>query len=297
MGFLELHSNMQDVMHDIDRTFNVLDGGGSPELYGGIVAVVGAGRRHGHHGRRQSEHESEVFLIRCFKNGNAHCWFKRPDLLEKVNKLLGEYYGAPIPEDRRPTRTQASTPKTAIAKNYGFFPTPDEAMERVMEAAPLYRRDEGEPKIRVLEPSAGTGGLAYAAVKRGAVVDCIEIHPARAEGLRSSKLYNNVIESDFLKVAPKPLYDVVLMNPPFDRERDIDHVMHALKVTAARRLPGRDHVRQREFRETRKAVAFRNYGQDAGSLARSAVFSSVSTNVNTVVLQGLERWPGALVLK
>ena len=47
------------------------------------------------------------------------------------------------------------------------------------------------------------------------------------------------------------------MNPPFDRERDIDHVLHALKFL-------KDDGRLKavmsagtEFRETRKAVAFR----------------------------------------
>ena len=36
--------------------------------------------------------EDQYYQIKGFKNGNAHILFKRPDLLEKANKLISEYY-------------------------------------------------------------------------------------------------------------------------------------------------------------------------------------------------------------
>lgn len=36
-----------------------------------------------------------------------------------------------------------------------------------------------------------------------------------------------LLGGDFLETAGPPLYDVVLMNPPFEQARDIKHVMHA----------------------------------------------------------------------
>jgi hypothetical protein len=37
-------------------------------------------------------YEDQYYQIKGFKNGNAHILFKRPDLLEKANKLISEYY-------------------------------------------------------------------------------------------------------------------------------------------------------------------------------------------------------------
>jgi hypothetical protein len=52
--------------------------------------------RSGGYGPKQSYLETDYFRIRGFKNGNAHLWFVRDDLVEKVNKLLAEYYGEVI---------------------------------------------------------------------------------------------------------------------------------------------------------------------------------------------------------
>ena len=59
--------------------------------------------------------------MRGFRNGNAHVWFKRDDLVDRVNQLIGEYYGAPIPEDREPDAdTGLHEPKTGLAKSHGW---------------------------------------------------------------------------------------------------------------------------------------------------------------------------------
>jgi hypothetical protein len=187
-GSWNYHRNHRDSLTDIERTFMVLDGA-TGLIDGGIVHQVELSRRNGGLRRRQSESDSTYFKVRAYQNGNAHVWFKRDDLVEKVNKLLGEYYGAVIPEEREPDKDTGQA-------------TPDRA-EALFGRAPLYRRDKGEPSLMVLEPSAGTGNLSRRAVSAGAVVDCIEVQGQLAEDLRRSKLYRRVTCADFLKVKPE----------------------------------------------------------------------------------------------
>lgn len=288
-GSWSYHGNQRDTLHDIDRTFHVLDGKGSPSMLSGIVAIVDNHRR-GARGRHQSVHESEYFRIRCYQNGNAHVWFKRDDLVEKVNQLLCEYYGAPIPEEREPDEdTGLNTPKTSLARRYGFFPTPDAPADAVIQRAPLYQ-PEGEPRLTVLEPSAGTGNLARRAAETGAIVDCVEVQPALASALRASRLYRRVQGGDFLALQPDPaaLYDRVVMNPPFDRERDIDHVMHALKFLKSDGCLVAIMSAGTEFRETRKSVAFRAHMKAMGATWQdlpAGSFAEAGTYCNTIILR------------
>lgn len=288
-GLWSHSSNQRDALHDIDRTFAVLDGKESPHLIAGIVAAVENGRRGFGLKPRQSLHETEYFRVRCFQNGNMHIWFKRDDLVARVNKLLGEYYGDVIPEEREPDKdTGLNNPKTSLAKNYGFYPTPGMPADELVAAAYLYRHDKNAEQLRVLEPSAGTGNLAGRCVEKGAIVDCIEVQPDLAQNLARSGLYRQVLSGDFLRVQPAPNYDRVVMNPPFDRERDIDHVMHALKFLKPDGCLIAIMSAGTEFRETRKSVAFRELMEKMGASWRDmprGSFSSVGTYCNTVMLR------------
>lgn len=286
-GSWSFHRSTRDTLHDIDRVFHVLDGGTTPELYGGIVAAVETSRQGGGYGPRQSECESDYFLVRGFKNGNAHVWFKRDDLVEKVNRLLGEYYDTPIPEERAPVDDPLSRPKTSLAKNYGFYPTPDKAAEAVIEKAMLRHRNDSQ-RLTVLEPSAGTGNLAKRAAAAGAIVRCVEYQPELAAQLTRSGLYDRVACGDFLKVPPLPFFDRVIMNPPFDLERDIDHVMHALGFLKPDGVLVAVMSAGTEFRETRKSTAFRALMEKMKAQWTDlppGSFASVGTYVNTVILR------------
>jgi hypothetical protein len=287
------YQNHRDTLTDIERTFFILDGRKQPESYAGIVATIDANRRGGFRAH-QSECETEYFKLRCFQNGNAHVWFKRDDLVSQVNRLIGEYYGAPIPEDHAPVDDgDLFTPKTTPAKNFGLFPTPDAAAKRVFYDFSLWH-PEDTPALTLLEPSAGTGNLARRAVEAGAVVDCIEVQGHLAQGLRAEGIYRNVIAADFLALKPNPdaLYDRVAMNPPFDRERDIDHVMHALTFLKPGGVLTAIMSAGTEFRETRKSTAFRalmaEMGAECSDLPAGS-FSSVGTNVNTIILKVRKR--------
>ena len=104
----------------------------------------------------------------------------------------------------------------------GAFYTPPQVARMVIALADLV------PGLAVLEPSAGRGALAAPAHLAGCLVDCVEIDP-RSAAILCSTPYHGVVEADFLAQRPKPQYDRVVMNPPFARQDDIRHVMHATR--------------------------------------------------------------------
>ncbi|SHO54436.1 DNA primase TraC [Vibrio quintilis] len=99
-----------------------------------------------------------------------------------------------------------------------FFPTPESRAEHIADLADIQKG------MKVLEPSAGNGILADAAKAKGAKVDTVEI----AGDLRSilKEKGHNVVGDDFIAFNGKD-YDRIIMNPPFSKDMDIDHVRHA----------------------------------------------------------------------
>lgn len=281
----------RDVLVDVERTFCVLDGQPQPDPSGGIVGTL-ALAKGSIWGAAAYTAETDYFRVKVFKNGNAHVWFKRDDLVERVNLLLADYYGtalgaSPDVADRRHEANR--TP----AKNYGFFESPEAVAERVAEAAGLYsvvgrRPDDRWPSLTVLEPSAGGGALARIARDRGHIVTPVEIQPHLAGGLLAQG-FTQTVQGDFLDQLPAVLgqFDRVVMNPPFDGGRDIDHVVHALKFVK----PGGKLVSVMsagvEFREDRKTADFRALVERHGGRFRdlpAGSFAEAGTNVNTCIV-------------
>lgn len=279
-GRWNYYSKKDEDLRDVERVFAVLDGQQHPDRSSGIIGTIDAARPRAW-GPQAFEADGTYFKIRVFKNGNVHCWFKRDDLVEKVNQVLADFYGATIgasPDVADRKHDVAQTP----ARNFGFFETPAAVGERAMDALQL------RPGMSVLEPSAGKGALANLARKAGGNVTCIEIQPANATHLRSLG-YPRVAERDFLHLDPAVLgqFDRILMNPPFDRGRDVDHVTHALKFLK----PGGRLVSIMaagvEYRSDRKTSDFRATVERFNGSIRDLPFGSFAesgTNVNTVIV-------------
>ncbi|MFH8531584.1 methyltransferase [Streptomyces tendae] len=104
-----------------------------------------------------------------------------------------------------------------------YFPTPAAVVQRVIDLAAI------KPGMEVLEPSAGSGAIATAAAKAGAVVDCIERDPGYAAVLADTGLARTLTVADFLTVPAQPRYDRIVANPPFTKGADMQHVEHALR--------------------------------------------------------------------
>ena len=287
-GSWNFYRNHQDTLIDVERAFRMLDGErGLTARYGSVVQAIDFARR-GTHEPHQSELETPYFKIRIYKNGNCHIWFRRDDLVDKVNLLLADYYGEVLADDTDEGEDAAlRRPKTALAKNYAHFPTPPDVAEKVIEAAMIYDKTNGA-KPAVLEPSAGAGNLASLAAAKGADVDCIEVQPHLALALDAAGRYRRVWEADFLTVPPIPGYDRVVMNPPFDLERDIDHVMHAMRFLKPEGMLVAIMSAGTEWRGTKKARAFRDHMANLNAQWRDlppGSFASVGTNINTVILR------------
>lgn len=118
---------------------------------------------------------------------------------------------------------------------FSFFPTPKNVIDYIVKysnAAPeFFSHVEG--KVRILEPSAGRGNLAIAL--RDAYIDagidveivCVEIDPINVGYLKKEGF--TVIEKDFLSLTVEELgmFNVVVMNPPFNGTECAEHVRHA----------------------------------------------------------------------
>ena len=168
------------------------------------------------------------------------------------------------------------TGEFTLPADMGWFPTPAALAAQVVEMAGVTQG------ARVLEPSAGKGAIAIAARDAGALVDCVEIDASRAADLRNAGL-NVIHEGDFLSFAPAPVYDLVVMNPPFAKRADIHHVRHALNFLR----PGGRLVSIMsggiEFRDDNLTREFRDQCASIERLPDES-FRESGTSVRTVVI-------------
>jgi len=97
----------------------------------------------------------------------------------------------------------------------------------------------------------------------------------------------SIHQVDFLATTPSPTFDRVIMNPPFTKRADIEHVLHAYKFLA----PGGRLVAIMSagvmFRGDMKSVRFRDLvTTHGGSIAPlpEGSFKAAGTSVNTAVV-------------
>lgn len=113
--------------------------------------------------------------------------------------------------------------KIAGQKIPGFFPTPKALIKKIIS---LLNVQKG---VSILEPSAGKGDILDALRERyneTVQLSACEIHYDLRK-LLEIKGYD-VISHDFLKL--EQTFDRIIMNPPFEKGLDIDHVNHALSL-------------------------------------------------------------------
>jgi hypothetical protein len=136
-------------------------------------------------------------------------------------ELLGKLCSSnPPPEiDRSVEKANELRRRAIYTKVPDFFPTPPEVIDRMLQLARI------DTTHRVLEPSAGAGDLCLAVRKLGAVVECFEINSDLHQAL--TLLDFQPLDRDFLFATPRPIYNRVLMNPPFSNDAYIDHVRAA----------------------------------------------------------------------
>ena len=163
-------------------------------------------------------------------------------------------------------------------QKFGYFPTPPGLAQQVVALAGI------TPAHTVLEPSAGQGGIAEHVPTQAERLDCIELLPDNVAVLQRKGF--RVQQGDFLAAEANPLYDRVVMNPPFEKQADIDHVLKAWECLK----PGGRLVSimasGTAFRENRKTVEFRQMLDKYGKLEHNppGSFKVSGTLVNTITI-------------
>jgi hypothetical protein len=186
-----------------------------------------------------------------------------------------------------PTReieTIVRTGEVLLLSKNGYFPTPRELAEQVVGYTDIW-----EGGLTVLEPSAGSGGLADVVREfhPDAKLTVIEIQPKLCMELR--KKGYEPIQADFLAMEPTPIYDRIVMNPPFENQGDCDHITHAFKFLKPGGRMAAIGGGGWEYRKDKKAVAFRDLLNDYAMMnepnpAGSFKSSGTMVGTRTVVL-------------
>lgn len=144
---------------------------------------------------------------------------------------------------------------------------------------------------RVLEPNAGRAAIVRGVLARcpTAIVDCIELMPANVQYLvEHAGDRVRVKHADFLTVEPEPVYHLVAMNPPFSRQKDIHHVLHALKFLKPDGVLVSVMSAGVLFRTNRLTAEFRELVESrCGEITPlpDGAFKASGTMVNTVVVR------------
>jgi len=176
----------------------------------------------------------------------------------------------------------------------GYFPTPAKIVDKMIGLAYL----EGIQAI--LEPSAGQGHIADKICSRIRIhpheLYICEILPENKKILEEKGYY---VRGDFIEFAQKRgaegsgwTFDSILMNPPFERQSDIDHVTAAYNLLAPKGILVAIMSAGVMFRENKKTVEFREkiLEPHCTHLEHLPVgsFKESGTMVNTILIR-LER--------
>lgn len=198
--------------------------------------------------------------------------------------------------------------------DFGFFPSPPAVAAQVAELAEL------KPEQFVLEPSAGEGALVRACIVQQSTLAfyCYEIQESKFGSLINSGA-GVVVIGDFLKQTPqrivakalsfkgveasatrasssaqarlarleerKWLFDRVVMNPPFSKGQDVEHVRHALTFLRPYGLLVSVMSAGVTFRQDRRYADFRRECKPEIIPLPEGSFKPSGTNVNAVIVR------------
>lgn len=169
----------------------------------------------------------------------------------KWNRKAGGHVFAHDPADLIDNVIQTGTYERP--DNHGFFPTPKELVLNLVREAAI------ELGMSVLEPSAGIGNIAVelAAITGHGNVTTVELQQQNVDVLRT--LGFDPVMGDFMAFETDRRFDAICMNPPFAKQADIKHVLHAWDLLA----PGGKLVSIMSggaaYRQDRRTAEFRNF--------------------------------------
>ncbi|MEW6737195.1 MAG: hypothetical protein AB1489_38275 [Acidobacteriota bacterium] len=162
----------------------------------------------------------------------------------------------------------------------GYFPTPIVIAEEMVKLANI------KPGMTVVEPSAGKGNIADVIRVEAPAADLYVIEPVTIlRDILIAKGYN-LVGYDFLEHFDE--YDRIVMNPPFEDGKDIEHLRHAYNLLkSGGRLVGimsegpffRSDKQAKEFREWFDSVSGESERLPDGSFKDSERPTGVATRL------------------
>jgi hypothetical protein len=163
----------------------------------------------------------------------------------------------------------------------GFFATPAAIVSQMLDRAEL------APGQLVLEPGAGSGAIADGVRKAepAARLTCLEINPSLCE-LLTLKGHAPALR-DFTETTPLGVFDRVIMNPPFEKGQDVDHVRLAFDCLKPGGILVAIMAPAFEYNSTRKFADFREWLESLDHSVEpiaAGAFKESGTGVATVLL-------------
>jgi len=165
--------------------------------------------------------------------------------------------------------------------NLGYFPTPPALVDRLLGHAAILSHHT------VLEPSVGRGAIGdrLLEIVPPQQLWAVELQAKHAKSLDPAR-YPNLIVGDFMQATFPCQFDRIVMNPPFERQQDIDHITRAFRLLA----PGGrlvaiagstaatgERKKNRAFRKLIDAHGFSEPNPDGS-------FKESGTNVSTITV-------------
>lgn len=93
-------NSARDKINDLEKAFSVLDDKNVPDYRQGSGYVVyDTACKFG--GTKAMLLEFDYFTVKTFKNGNGHITFTRPDLVDKLNKIIATAYPNSLPPKKK----------------------------------------------------------------------------------------------------------------------------------------------------------------------------------------------------
>ncbi len=207
------------------------------------------------------------------------------DKWKAAHEVIIAYAGGPSPERVKEKKLKELEYGLIGCDIPGFFPTPKDVAEMMVSMADIKRG------MTVLEPSAGKGDIAEAILAEFPKIDLkvIEINSTLVDILLAKDF--ETIEWDFFSFTG--FKDRIVMNPPFEKGQDIDHVLWAY----SRLKPGGRVVsimcEGPFFRNDKKSVEFRDWfsihkGEflplKVGAFQGAGAFRQTGVNARIIIL-------------
>ncbi|WP_299835491.1 zincin-like metallopeptidase domain-containing protein [uncultured Tenacibaculum sp.] len=125
-------------------------------------------------------------------------------------------------EQKEKNKLKSLLNEVQLVKIDGFFPTPEKLTKEILNNFKIYEDDT------ILEPSAGIGSIAEVIRNEYPKNELTLIE--KVDTLHEICVLKgfNCLNTNFINHSKK--YDVIIMNPPFEKNQDIEHVMHAYSL-------------------------------------------------------------------